>query len=121
VARYVDLRLHPDDFRTIPELTDRPQLKELVLALNDKRGPFMTHGVAFGLAPPYEPGGQILLSSESSSATHWCTSYVTFSFWQMSLNTAEEYMALYERFTGDARGTEICFIIQPAYFLTLFE
>lgn len=121
MARYVDLRLHPDDFRTIPELTDRPQLKELVLALNDKRGPFMTHGVAFGLAPPYEPGGQILLSSESSSATHWCTSYVTFSFWQMSLNTAEEYMALYERFTGDARGTEICFIIQPAYFLTLFE
>jgi hypothetical protein len=121
VHRYVDLRLHPDEINKIPELAQRPLLRELVSVLNSKEGPFMTHGTAFALAPPYEPGGTIPLSPESQNAAHWCTSYVTFSYWDMRRNKEEQYAALRESFTSEANGTEVCFVIQPAYFLTLFE
>jgi hypothetical protein len=121
VHPYVDLRLHPADIHRIPELAQQPVLRELVSVLNRKEGPLMTHGCAFALAPPYEPGGTIPLSEESRTAAHWCSSYVTFSYSQMSLNKEGRYVALYDGFTLDAIGTEVCFVIQPAYFLTLFE
>lgn len=121
VHAYVDLRLHPADIHRIPELAHQPVLRELVSVLNSKEGPFMTHGCAFALAPPYEPDGTIPLSEESRTAAHWCSSYVTFSYSLMSLNKEEHYVALYDGFTLDAIGTEVCFVIQLAYFLTLFE
>jgi hypothetical protein len=61
--RHIDLRVHPKDIDAIPELRSRPDLKELVATLNC--GPFMTHGSAFALAPPYEPAGTVPLSPES--------------------------------------------------------
>lgn len=121
VYLHVDLRIHPTEIDAIPELAGRPVLRELVSVLNSKDGPFMTHGSAFALTRPYGSGGTIPLSQESISARHWCTSYVTFSYWQMSLNEEQNFAALYESFTAEANGTEVCFVIQPAYFLTRYE
>jgi hypothetical protein len=118
---YIDLRLDPDRIKLIPELVSQPVLRELVATLNGKHGPFMTHGCAFAQRPPNEPGGTIPLSPESRGATHWCTSYVIFSYWLMGLNREENYAALYEGYQQEAHGTEVCFVIQPAYFRTLYE
>jgi hypothetical protein len=116
---HVDLKVHPDEIRNLPELRGRPDLKELVEVMN--RGPFMTHGCAFGLGKPHQPEGDVPMSEESKTARHWCSSYVTFSFWEFSRNVADEYQPPYEALTTTARGTEVCFVLQPAYFLTAFE
>src|SRR6185437_7511132 len=100
---YVDLKVHPHEIGILPELHGKPELKELVAVLN--RGPFMTHGCAFGLAKPYQPDGDVPISEESKSAQHWCTSYVTFSFWHFSQNVPENYQSIYDRFTASANGT----------------
>jgi hypothetical protein len=117
----MDLRVRPSDIDLIPELRSQPDLKELVAVLNRPRGPFMTHGCALARRPPSDPGGQIPVSEQSRSASHWCTSYVTFSFWELSRNRPNEYVSIYENLTSEANGTEVCFVIQPAYFLSLFE
>ena len=119
--RHIDLRVHPSEIDSIPELIGHPDLKELVAVLNRPRGPFMTHGSAMARRPPCEPGGDIPLSEQSRTASHWCTSYVTFSFWELSRNKPEEYLAIFDNFTSEANGMEVCFVIQPAYFLSLFE
>lgn len=116
---HVDLKLHPDEIGKLPELFGRPELRELVVVLN--RGPFMTHGCAFGLAKPYQPDGDVPISDESKRAPQWCTSYVTFSFWQFSQNEPENFLAIYDKLTASANGIEVCFVIQRACFLTLFE
>ncbi|MBX9600021.1 MAG: hypothetical protein K2X35_03415 [Bryobacteraceae bacterium] len=118
-TKHIDLRIHPSAIQTIPELRGRPGLAELVSVLN--RGPFMTHGSAFGLAPPREPGGKFPLSEESRAARCWCTSYVTFSFWYLAQNIPQNYQLIYEKLKVDAHGTELFFVIQSAYFMTLFE
>ena len=119
--RHIDLRVRPDEINSIPELRGEADLKELVAVLNRPHGSFMTHGCAKAKRPPYEPGGEFPLSEESRSATHWRTSYVTFSFWQLSENKPEKYVPIYEQFKTEANGTEVCFVIQAAYFLTSFE
>lgn len=118
---HVDLRVHASEIDLIPELRGQPDLKELVGVLNRSRGPFMTHGCALARRPPFEPGGDVPVSEQSRAASHWCTSYVTFSFWELSRNQPNEYVSIYENFTSEASGTEVCFVIQPTYFLTLFE
>lgn len=118
---HIDLRVHPSEIDSIPELRGQPRLKELVAIMNRPRGPFMTHGCAIARRPPYEPGGAIPLSKESCTAARWCTSYLTFSFWYLSRNKRENYEDIYESFTDEMNGTEVCFVIQPAYFLSRFE
>jgi hypothetical protein len=94
ILPYIDLRVHPSEIDRIPELRGKPDLKELVAVLNRQHGPFMTHGSAFALARPYERAGEIPLSEESRTASRWCTSYVTFSFWHLSQNKPENYVSL---------------------------
>ena len=118
-TRHIDLHVHPATIHTIPELLGRPDLARLVSVLN--RGPFMTHGSAFGLAPPREPGGALPLSKAPRAARCWCTSYVTFSFWYLAQNTPQNYQRIYEQLKIDTNGSEVFFVIQPAYFMTLFE
>lgn len=118
-TKHIDLRSHRDAIRMIPELRERPDLVELVSVLN--RGPFMTHGSAFGYAPPRESGGELPLSEVSRAARCWCTSYVAFSFWHLAQNISQNYQFIYEQLKVDANGTEVFFVIQPAYFATLFE
>jgi hypothetical protein len=120
VFRQVDLRQNPSEINMIPELKDEPDLKSLVSVMNDKDGLFMTHGCALAFRQP-EDYVVIPLSVESSTASHWCSSYVTFSFWQFSMNRVEEYEMLYEKFILEGKGSDICFVIQPAYFCTRFE
>ncbi len=116
---HIDLRVDPAAIQTIPELEGRPDLAELVSVLN--RGPFMTHGSAFALKPPRDFAGVLPLSEASRAARCWCTSYVTFSFWYLAQNLAQNYQTIYEQLKAEADGTEVFFVIQPAYFSTLFE
>lgn len=113
--------MRPSEINSIPELRGESQLKELVATLNNPHRPFMTHGCAKANRRPDDSGSEIPLSEQSKSAEHWCTSYVTFSFWQLCQNKPENYVDLCDQFTMDANGTEVCFVIQAAYFSTLFE
>jgi hypothetical protein len=121
VGGYVDLRRDPKLISTIVELKDQPTLKSLVEALNHKDGIFMTHGCAFAHRRPEGHGVIIPVSEESASAQHWCSSYVAFSFWRFSQNTEKEYEALCEKYSPEGNGSEICFVIEPAYFRSRFE
>ena len=47
--------------------------------------------------------------------------YVTFSFWYLAQNTPQNYQRIYEQLKIDTNGSEVFFVIQPAYFMTLFE
>jgi hypothetical protein len=118
---HVDLRLNPGAIHQIPELRGEPLLKDLVEVLNAAGNPFMTHGVAKGYRRPFDPGGDIPVSLESGQASAWCTSYVTFSYWDMERNKPGSYENLHDRFALDAIGTEVCFVVQSAYFLTRWE
>ena len=121
VGGYVDLRCNPNLISTISELTDQPMLKSLVETLNDKDGIFMTHGCAFAPQRPEGHGVIIPVSEESANAQHWFTSYVAVSFWRFSQNSEEEYQALYEKYSPQWNISEICFVIEPAYFRSRFE
>lgn len=121
VYHHVDLRAQPDEINSLPELRGEANLRDLVATLNRPGGQFMTHGCAKALRPPYDSSGEIQVSEESHKAACWCTSYVTFSFWELLRNKSENYVPIYEQFRSDARGSEVCFLIQPAYFLTAFE
>lgn len=117
--RHVDLRRNPREIDRIPELQGEPVLKSLIELLNDPNGTFMTHGCAFALEKPY--GVAVPASETAGTASHWCSSYVTVSFWEFSQNKEEEYAALSEKFASDRDDMEICFVVQPAYFLTAYE
>jgi hypothetical protein len=121
VFNHIDLRRNPSQISTIPELKDQPVLKSLVEALNDKDGMFMTHGSAAASRRPDGIDVVIPSSEASAAATHWFSSYVTFSFWRFSQNQNEQYQILFEEFNPVGNGSDICFVIQPAYFRTLFE
>ena len=119
---YHDLRLNPNEINAIPEFRSEPALKALVARLNAHDGAFMTHGSALAHRKPEEHGTVIPLSLESDSAPHWSSSYITFSFWQFSLNTEERYRAIYEKYNPPGGiGLEVCFVIQPTYFCTRYE
>lgn len=117
--RHVDLRQNPREIDTIPELRGEAVLKSLIALLNHPDGMFMTHGCAFALEKPY--GVAMPVSDGAATASHWCASYVTVSFWRLSQNKEEEYEALYEKFASDQYDVEICFVVQPTYFLTAYE
>lgn len=121
IGRCVDLRRNPAMISAIVELKDQPMLKSLVETLNDKNGFFMTHGCAFAHRRPEGNGLTIPVSEESAAASHWLSCYVTFSFFRFSQNNEDEYKAIYDGFSMEGKDTEVCFVIEPAYFLSLFE
>ena len=48
------------------------------------------------------------------------TSYLTFSFWLLHQNEEEQYRALHD-VCPDSDGYSICFVLQPAYFVSRYE
>ena len=120
-AAHLDLRRNPEQISTIPELRGEPTLKSLVQTLNARDGIFMTHGCAVAHQRPECHGITIPVSEESTKAQHWFSSYVSFSFWLFSRNTDDEYQLLFEKYVQEGSGSEVSFVIQPAYFRSRFE
>jgi hypothetical protein len=121
VSEHVDLRRFPKQVSKIPELQQARTLRTLVEVLNAKNGIFMTHACAFAHRKPEGRGVIFPMAEASATASHWCTGYVTFSFWRFAQNTEREYEALYEKCFSEESGAEIWFTIQPAYFLSQYE
>jgi hypothetical protein len=120
-SEYVDLRVNPSKIDAIPELRREPLLKAFVKTLNDPSGVFMTHGSAVAAMRPQASHAAIPIPETATDASHWYTTYVTFSFSLLDENNIEHYQEIYDAFPPHAPEWTVCFELQPAYFLSLFE
>jgi hypothetical protein len=121
-SAYIDLRSDPARIDEIPELKWEPRLKPLVAVLNDPPAPFMTHGCAVGSRTPGIVGSTVIpFPKTARSAAYWYSSYVIFSLWSLSQNKEEYYKDIYKSYPDTNSECNVCFEIEPAYFVTPYE
>jgi hypothetical protein len=119
-SEYMDLRRQPSRIQEIPELRQEPGLIPIVVEINHAAGEFITHACAVASRPPIERDCVIPIPDPAKAAGHWYTSYVMFSFWLLHQNVEERYRAIHDAYAEKDRYN-ICFVLQPTYFLSRYE
>jgi hypothetical protein len=119
-SEYFDLRTQPSRTKEIPELRREPALVPIVADLNHADGEFITHGCAAAPRLP-EKRDCVIPTPKSAKDARCCySSYVMFSFWLLHMNEERYYKAIYDAYVDKERYS-ICFVLQPAYFLSREE